>query len=248
MNALAVLETHIADTYLRLRRGMGLLALLFPPVLWLGGAMWFGRPLQTSMSAYYHTGMRDVFVGVLCAIGSFLFLYKGFTRKEDLALNIAGACAAGIAFFAMDARGDCQASGGGFSLHGAFAVAFFMAIAYVCIFLSGDGPEVGIAAATRARYVAVQKACGAVMTACMAAGLVYAFLLPKPVRAGLCARNMVFWLEALAVWAFSIYWIVKSLEYDYAVSWLPWRRPVRVHGPATSDASSLPEKSHAETP
>ena len=38
----------------------------------LGG---WATEFQGSMSAYYHTGMRDIFVGTLCAIGVFLLIY-----------------------------------------------------------------------------------------------------------------------------------------------------------------------------
>jgi hypothetical protein len=78
---------------------MGLLALAFPILLWPLGAQFLGTSLQISMSAYYHTDLRDVFVGILVAIGTFLILYKGFSRREDWALNIAGISAIGIAIF-----------------------------------------------------------------------------------------------------------------------------------------------------
>lgn len=69
------LSRHIAVTYIHLRRGMAALALSLAPALALGGYLLFGTPLLPSMSAYYDSGMRDVFVGVLCAVGAFLFLY-----------------------------------------------------------------------------------------------------------------------------------------------------------------------------
>ena len=34
------------------------------------------------MSAYYATGIRDWFVGVLFAVAACLYLYKGLTDKE----------------------------------------------------------------------------------------------------------------------------------------------------------------------
>jgi uncharacterized membrane protein len=97
-------ESQITDTYQFMRIGMGALALAFPFVLWLGGKWLIGLPTQTSLSAYYHSDLRDVFVGVLCAIGFCLFLYKGFSKSEDWALNLAGALAVGIAYFPMAAE------------------------------------------------------------------------------------------------------------------------------------------------
>lgn len=86
------LRKHITGTYLSLRLGMALIAIFFPIVLWLGGVA-EGQPLQESMSAYYFSGggaMRDVFVGVLFAIGAFLYAYKGFNDLENIALNLQG--------------------------------------------------------------------------------------------------------------------------------------------------------------
>lgn len=92
----------IMSSYFGLRQGMAIIGLIFPIALWIGGG-W--RHLQTSLSTYYHYSftpdtfgsgtMRDVFVGVLWTIGGFLFFYKGYVYKgyergEDWALNLAG--------------------------------------------------------------------------------------------------------------------------------------------------------------
>ena len=49
--------------YLTLRKIAGVLGMLLPVVLSLGGLLRFG--LQGSMSAYCHAGTRDIFVGTL---------------------------------------------------------------------------------------------------------------------------------------------------------------------------------------
>ena len=87
---------QIMETYFFLRLGMALLAFAFPLVLWLGGS-WMGIHIRESLSAYYHTEMRDAFVGILFAIGLCLLLYKGFSRREDWLLNTAGVLAMAIA-------------------------------------------------------------------------------------------------------------------------------------------------------
>lgn len=46
----------------------------------------------SSISAYYYTASRAVFVACLCAIGTCLIVYRG-TDREDLALNGSGALA-----------------------------------------------------------------------------------------------------------------------------------------------------------
>lgn len=219
------LGSHITITYVHLRRGMAALALTLAPALAIGGYVLFDTPLQASMSAYYYTGMRDWFVGVLCAVGAFLFLYKGYTRRENQALNLAGVCAPLAALFPMNPAGDCAADAAGFSWHGAFAVGFFLAIAYVCVCLYRDDATDAMPPARRRRYHAVSRTCGGVMLACIGAALLYNFLMPAAIKAAWCSRSVVFWLEAVAVAAFSVHWFFKSLAYDGGVSWLPWRLP-----------------------
>jgi hypothetical protein len=74
-------ESHIYSTYFTLRLGMAAIAILFLFILWIGGHIYAGLPLQDLMSAYYHANIdgrsvRDWFVGILFAIGAFLYLYK----------------------------------------------------------------------------------------------------------------------------------------------------------------------------
>jgi len=58
-----------------------------------GDTEWLG-----SISAYYYTPVRSVFVGTLCAMGVCLIAIKGRDRpREDLMLNLAGMCAPVVA-------------------------------------------------------------------------------------------------------------------------------------------------------
>jgi hypothetical protein len=220
MNTQSLLGTHVTVTYTHLRRGMAALALALAPMLWLGGALLFGLPLQTSMSAYYYTEMRDVFVGVLCTLGAFLFLYKGYTPRENWVLNVAGVCGPLIALFPTHQLNDCVPASGGLSLHMLFAAIFFAAISYACVFLQAVGPEP--LSPRVQRYRNISKTCGVLMLLCIGTALAYSTLLPRDIKAAWCEWSVLFWLEAVAVSAFAVHWIVKSLEYDHALSWLPW--------------------------
>ena len=87
------LQAHILSTYFGLRLGIVIASALLPIVLFFGGWLRGGLELQPSISDYYFAGggvMRDWFVGTLCAVGVFLYLYKGFSDRENVALNIAG--------------------------------------------------------------------------------------------------------------------------------------------------------------
>ena len=81
-------------TYRYLRAAM--VALLFM-MLFSVGYEWFWRWMDTgqscflgSISAYYYTPVRAVFIGSLCAIGAVLIAYKGHSPEEDVLLNFSG--------------------------------------------------------------------------------------------------------------------------------------------------------------
>src|SRR5262245_51510200 len=119
------LRQHILASYVHMRIGMAVLAILLPIVLYVGGKLRADLDLLGSMSAYYHGGqgaMRDVLVGVLCAVGAFLYLYKGINVFENIALNLAGIFIAAAALVPMqwECEQDCQRV----SPHFVFAVLF----------------------------------------------------------------------------------------------------------------------------
>jgi hypothetical protein len=62
---------------------------------------------QTSVSAYYYTPVRAVFVGVLMAIGLCLIVIKGSTAWEDATLNAAGMLAPIVAVVPTTDVGRC---------------------------------------------------------------------------------------------------------------------------------------------
>lgn len=82
---------------------VGLLGLALPAVLILGD-LWFvdgGARARDSLSAYYHTGMRDFWVGAVCVIGFLLATYQAGNRSSwpfRLSL-VAGIAALGVAWF-----------------------------------------------------------------------------------------------------------------------------------------------------
>jgi len=84
-------------TYLYLRVGLVALAVFLGASLVIelafGETDWLG-----SISAYYYTPVRSVFVGTLCAMGVCLIAIKGRDKpREDLMLNLAGMCAPVVA-------------------------------------------------------------------------------------------------------------------------------------------------------
>ena len=68
----------LAYSYLAHRKVIGYLGIALLPVLVLVTRLRSTSEIQTSISAYYYTGAGAVFVGVLFAIGIFLFSYRGY--------------------------------------------------------------------------------------------------------------------------------------------------------------------------
>ncbi len=101
--------------YLLMCLGVGLLGLLLPLILLLGDALFLTGKLlaRDSLSAYYYTSMRDVFVGILVAIAPLLITYKlmghrlpdgfwgfGFdVTPENIVSIVAGLAAVFVAWF-----------------------------------------------------------------------------------------------------------------------------------------------------
>src|SRR5689334_11009994 len=88
------LQKHILSTYLTLRYGIVLIGALLPIIVYVVGVL-HAIPLRNSISAYYWASAgnvapsRDWFVGCLFAVAAFLYLYKGFSVAENIALNLA---------------------------------------------------------------------------------------------------------------------------------------------------------------
>ena len=79
-------------SYKALRQAVGWVALALPFALIIPWAIG-GHELPTSISAYYYTGMRNLFVGSLCAVGLFNFCCRGYDWRDVAAGICSAACA-----------------------------------------------------------------------------------------------------------------------------------------------------------
>jgi hypothetical protein len=64
--------------------------------------------LQTSISAYYYTPVRAIFVGALITIGVCMVVLKGNTEPEDILLNVSGILAPAVALVPTPGQGSCH--------------------------------------------------------------------------------------------------------------------------------------------
>ena len=205
---------RLVVSHLTLRRLVGILGVGLPVALPLVCLM-FGDPhwLKGSISAYYDSIMRNVFVGVLSATGVFLFAYKGYDSTDDCMGNVASFGAIGVAFLPSSSPHFIV-----YFLHYVSALAMFGALSYFALVLFRKmAPKVPLNTAT-ARSKARSKArrntwymwCGLVMVACIVSLLIIAVVKftvsEKMFRAG----NPVFWLETALLVAFGVSWFIKG--------------------------------------
>ena len=89
----------IMISYISLRRLIGILGMLLPFICVLGGFLFADLPVGSSISSYYHTNMRDFFVGLLVGVSLFLLTYKGYERIDNIVTGIIGFTGLGVAIF-----------------------------------------------------------------------------------------------------------------------------------------------------
>jgi hypothetical protein len=98
-NDLKVKNSSIIISYFHLRQLIGVLGMLLP-IICIGGGYFFAElPIQRSISFYYHTNMRDFFVGLMVCVSLFLITYKGYDKRDQIVTTISGIAGFGIAFF-----------------------------------------------------------------------------------------------------------------------------------------------------
>ena len=209
MNPDPALEQSLLHSYLTLRKLVGLLGTAFPFLLSIGAWIVFHTGLQASMSGYYYTGMRDVFVAVLCVIGFFLLFYRGNERKDDIAGDLACVFAVGVALFPTAPEYPTPHERWIGSVHLAFAALFFSTLTYFSLFLFTKTSPHRLPTRRKSQRNRVYRVCGCTMATCIVSMFALA-LLHGTVEPAVQAYRLVYWLEAIAVVAFGISWLTKG--------------------------------------
>ncbi len=231
-----MVDDHRRDmvlSYHRVRTALGLLGMALPLVLLIGGLLDYRR-IEPSISDFYHTTYRDIFVGTLCAIGVFLISYRGYGRRagdmidDDWLGTIAGISAFGVALFpnesptAQIATMTQNMVGIGTSplFHYASALVFFTCLAAFCLLKFARSAK----PVRRRIYVF----CGWIIIACLV-GIAVASVIKiwggGAAHRAVVSYNLVFWFEAVGIWAFGLSWLVKG-KADIALARMTKRLPV----------------------
>lgn len=196
-----------------LRRLIGVLGMLLPAICFLGGFLIMGLGLGPSISSYYYTNVRDVFVGILACVGLFMLTYTGYELIDNIVAKLTGLCALGIAIF------PCfnAASGrvGFFNLgraasnavHTLSAGLFFLLLAINSIFLFTLTDGTGNVTRNKKIRNAIYVGCGVIILACLGViALLHLFFTQDQ----LDATVWIFILESVLLEAFGVSWLVKG--------------------------------------
>lgn len=195
-------------TFMRLRKSIGFLAILFPLMLiiwaWIFGNC---KTIQFAVSDYYYTASGDLFIGVIFAISFFLFAYKGYDRIDQWLTGSAGFCAILVGVLPTEQNNDEQCTvrfveelEWRTTAHNILAVLFFLILAYMSYFQFTKSD--GIVTAQKIDRNKVYRICAIIM--------VIALVLIPVFSALQVFSKAIFWMEWVALAAFGFSWLVKG--------------------------------------
>ena len=196
-----------------LRQAVGWIGLTLPFLL-AGGGFGFQRiahephlHIESSISAYYYTGMGNVFVGLLCAIGVFHLATEGYDRWDRIAGRLACLFAFGVAWCPTtpdltSPAGPTHAQNVVGHVHYTFAALLFLTLAFFCIRQFTQTTNLKTRTKQKKERNAVYYACGYAILACIAVigsvKLLYVFGVLPGFCAWLESWKWNFWFESLA--------------------------------------------------
>ena len=207
-------------SFMGMRRAIGVLGVCLPLVVMIGGYASSGHAIRDSISAYYHSNMRDFFVGMLAMTGVFLLAYRGHDARDRALTFLSGLFALGVATFPTirtetgtkdEIARAMRETLGTFGLPGATsrmvhyvcAVSLFLCLTGMCVRFTKGQPE---QSRQKKQRNAVYWVCAGLMTIAMATAgtsLLLGDRWPKP-------ADLILIVEAVCLGAFGVSWLVKG--------------------------------------
>jgi hypothetical protein len=209
-------------SYLTLRKAVGWIGLTLPFILALGG---FGFEthahapriyIESSISSYYYTGMGNVFVGLLCAVGAFHVATEGYDRVDRIAGYLACVFALGVAWFPTtpDAGTPTHAQDMIGHAHYTFAALLFLTLAFFCIFQFTQTNNLETRTPQKKERNVVYYVCGGAILGCIAVIGMVKLLEVRGAAVDFCAWldswKWNFWFESLALVAYGVAFLIKG--------------------------------------
>jgi Protein of unknown function (DUF998) len=216
-------QSVLVANYLALRQAVGWLGTLLPVILLVANpvALHFEHSscgwLPDSVSGYYYSPVRNIFVGALCALGLFLIAYVGENWGDRVITGLAGVFALGVAFFPTTptVTSSPSAACGTVAqlsrhqqvigdIHAVSSVLFFLFLAWMAIrFTTTNSPRPTPQKLRRNRIYLI---CAIVILASVAAAVITNFL-PASLKPSF---PWLFLYEAVGIFAFGVSWFVEG--------------------------------------
>ena len=194
-------------SYFTLRKAVGILGIALPIIMVFGNIIDTGQwKILNSISSYYHTIMRNGFVGILCGVALFLFSYRGHKFIDNLAGDLACFFALGIAFLPNNTDNPSDIIN---ILHLTSASLFFLVLIFfsVVLFTKTDLDR-PITKQKKNRNV-VYYTCGFTMLGSIISIAIYMIWF-KGKYPAIDKLSLVFWFETIALFAFGTSWLTKG--------------------------------------
>ena len=211
-------------SYYTMRRAIGILGITLPLIMVAGSSLFGGcKEVQMSISAYYHTNMRNIFVGYNCAVALFLFAYRGHDWMDNVSGYLGSVFVLGVAFL------PCHVNPSGQpcliqapaqnplvgQLHNLSALLYFLVLIVYSLLLFPKthtnritGEKMDMGRQKKKRNV-IYYICGSIMTASLVMIIAYMYIL-KYAYPDLKRFHPVFWLETIMLLSFGISWLTKG--------------------------------------
>jgi len=216
-------EDVFFTNYMFLRKTVGWVGTLLPVILLVANPIALSIEnsgcgvVPGSISGYYYSPVRNIFVGAMCAQGLFLIAYVGYDLGDRLVTDAAGVFALGVALFptkptvASPSSVACQTVAQLSTrqqvvgdIHLVFAGLMFAFLAWMAIrFTNTNSPQPSPQKLLRNR---IYQICAIVIAVCLVA-LVITIFLPASVKA---LFPWIFLWEAVGIFAFGVSWFVKG--------------------------------------
>lgn len=210
------MERSFVISYMTLRKAIGFLGILLPFVVVIGSFILDNTCLiQDSISDYYYTSMRNVFVGILCAVGLFLISYRGPEHLDNLLTSLSGVFIILTAFLPTSPTEhiiihccptsrnvDCIGI-----VHLVSAGAFFAILAYMSCFIFTKPKDLTAATVQKLKRNRIYRVCGVIMFLSIVL-IAISFIDAIEQFVGRFPLTLV--METIALFAFGLSWLVKG--------------------------------------
>lgn len=215
-------QSVLVTNYVFLRMAVGWLGTLLPIVLLAANPIALSIEhsscgwLPDSVSGYYYSPVRNIFVGALSGLGLFLIAYVGTNLGDRVITDLAGLFGLGVALFPTRpmvtsppsltcqtvARVSTREQVIG-DIHAVSAVLFLLFLAWMAIRFTNTNPAQPSPQKLRNM---IYQICAIVILACVVAAVVTNFL-PASWRPPF---PWLFLYEAVAIFAFGVSWFVQA--------------------------------------